>query len=239
LVALAFSPLTQGSLVYSGSGNADTGFGGAVGNGSLVLEFDGISTVTGTITRGTSGDFNDALVIYLDTVAGGAGDTSAFTDNGDDLRRAISGFDGGSNRSTLSFGGGFGADYAIAIGPNGPNFGGIWALDNTSNFTFADTVNLTPTGTGTAASYTFDFDISAIGLALNETAVFVTTYTSVTGFRSTESIGNDVSGTQGYNAFTSGTAQSFTAVPEAAEASLVALGALGLLTARRRRRSAA
>src|SRR4051812_39147009 len=91
--------LSSFAATYSGNGNA--GFGGPIGTGSLTLTDDG-TTLSGTITKGANG-FNDALVIYIDSTAGGFADTSTFSDANDGLRKAISGFDGGGNRSLLTF----------------------------------------------------------------------------------------------------------------------------------------
>ncbi len=88
------------------TGNLNTSFGGAIGSGSLLLSDDGM-TLTGTLTRGTS-NFDDAFVIYFDSVAGGASDTSSFSDVGDPLRKSISGYNG-SGRATVNFPAGFGA----------------------------------------------------------------------------------------------------------------------------------
>src|ERR1044071_9225660 len=87
--------ITAGSLpaaTYSGNGNS--GFGGPIGLGSLTLTDDG-TTVSGTVNKGPNG-FNDVLVLYLDSTGGGFGDTSGFADGADGLRKAISGFDGGT-----------------------------------------------------------------------------------------------------------------------------------------------
>ncbi|NNC87209.1 MAG: hypothetical protein HKN82_01975 [Akkermansiaceae bacterium] len=215
------------SIIYSGSGNGDTGFGGAVGNGSLTFDYDGGTSLAGTFSKG-GGSFDNLLVIYFDTVAGGFSDTGTFADNGDDHRRAISGFDGGTNRSTLSMPAGFNADYAVAINSG---FAGVWTLDNTNNFTFNDDLGVTNDGT----NFSFSLDLADIGIAFGDSAEFVTTYISNSGFRSTESLGNDVSGTQGWNAFSASPAQSFVAVPEASEALIVLLGMTGLLATRRRK----
>src|SRR5213593_2341397 len=87
------------AATYSGNGNS--GFGGPIGLGSLTLTDDG-TTVSGTVNKGPNG-FNDVLVIYIDSVGGGFSDTSGFADSGpgDGLRKAISGFDGGANRSVM------------------------------------------------------------------------------------------------------------------------------------------
>lgn len=60
--------------------------------------------------------FNDYLVIYVDSKAGGFGDTSIFADNADVFRAAISarGFSV-AGRSDVTFPSGFQADYAIAM----------------------------------------------------------------------------------------------------------------------------
>src|SRR5205814_5326718 len=110
LVSISFSAL---AATYSGNGN--TGFGGPIGLGSLTLTDNG-TTVSGTVNKGPNG-FNDVLVLYIDSTVGGFADTSGFGDGADGLRKAISGFDGGGNRSLLTFSGGFSTDYAIALGP--------------------------------------------------------------------------------------------------------------------------
>src|SRR3989441_7681130 len=110
LVLVSFPAL---AATYSGNGNS--GFGGPIGLGSLTLTDNG-TTVSGTVNKGPNG-FNDVLVIYIDSQAGGFADTSGFADGADGLRKAISGFDGGGNRSLLTFTGGFSPDYAIALGP--------------------------------------------------------------------------------------------------------------------------
>src|SRR4029077_12335737 len=123
-------------------------------------------------------------------------DTSGFADGADGLRRAISGFDGGGNRSLLTFSGGFLPDYAIALGPADDNFGGLWQLANggANSLNFISSVNLSPTGNANSATYTFSFNVSQIGLTPNSGQSFELfgTYISDTGYRSTEAIaGND------------------------------------------------
>src|SRR5579863_3057797 len=72
------------------NGNGATGFGGAVGNGSVSIT-DTSSSMTVTFNRGLSGNLDNDLVLYLDTQPGGFADTSQFSDNGDGGRTAISG----------------------------------------------------------------------------------------------------------------------------------------------------
>src|SRR5438128_1099948 len=140
--ALAATCLSSLAATYSGNGNS--GFGGPIGLGSLTLTDNG-TTVSGTVNKGPNG-FNDVLVIYLDSQGGGFSDTSGFGDNGDGLRKAISGFDGG-NRSLLTFSGML-PDYAIALGPSSDSFGGLWQLANggANSLNFISSVNLNPVG---------------------------------------------------------------------------------------------
>src|SRR5436853_1675382 len=128
LLICALAGYSFSALAATYSGNGNTGFGGPIGLGSLTLTDNG-TTVSGTVNKGPNG-FNDVLVIYIDSQAGGFSDTSGFADSADGLRRAISGFDGGSNRSVLTFGAGFTPDYALALGPAADNFGGLWQLTN-------------------------------------------------------------------------------------------------------------
>ncbi len=93
-LALTSFGLSAMATTYNGNGN--TGFGGPIGLGSLSLTDNG-TTISGTITKGPNG-FNDVLVLYIDSISGGFASTAGFSDAGDGLRKAISGFDG-SNRS--------------------------------------------------------------------------------------------------------------------------------------------
>ena len=226
------------AATYSGNGN--TGFGGTIGNGSLSLTDDG-TTVSGTVTKGAAGAFDNALVLYVDSVPSGFTNTSGFNDGGDGLRRAISGFDGGANRSLLTMPSGFLPDYVIALGPAPPeNFGGLWRLSNgggNNSLVFISSVNLNPTGNSSSSSYTFSFDVSQIGLSPNSGQTFrlLGTYISTTGFRSDEALAGNVSGTQGYNPFLGTADASYTIVPEPSTALLFGLAAFGAVCCRRRR----
>src|SRR4051812_6227825 len=79
-------------------GNGATGFGGTLGAGSLTLTDNG-TTISGTLTTG--GAFNDTVVLYIDSTAGGATSTAGFTDTADGGRKSISAFDG-TNRATIN-----------------------------------------------------------------------------------------------------------------------------------------
>jgi hypothetical protein len=218
-------------------GNGDTGFGGAIGQGSLSLSDNG-TTVSGNFTRG-GGNFDNVLVIYIDSVPGGFSDTSLFNDANDGLRRGISGFDGGTNRSVLTFPAGFSPDYALAIGPAGSeNFGGLWGLvaGGNNSLDFKQSANVSNLGNISASNYTFDFNLSNIGLTPNagQSFTMLGTYISNSGYRSTEAIAGNTSGTQGWNAFT-GTASTPYFTPEPGSIAFLGLAAFTGLNARRRR----
>ena len=232
LVSFGFSALATN---YAGNGNS--GFGGAVGGGSLTLTDDG-TTLFGTVTKG-SGDFNDALVIYIDSVGGGFSDTSGFADVNDGLRKSISGFDGG-NRSTLTFGAGFLPDFAIALKPTSfENFGGLWSLANGGNnsLNFISSVGLTPTVNNNAATYTFGLSLASLGITPGQSFKLFGTYISVGGYRSDEALAGNATGTQGWNAFTQTSFGTYTVAPVPEPTTLALAGSgLALLYVLRRRR---
>jgi hypothetical protein len=208
------------------SGNGDTSFGGAVGNGSLSVTDNG-SVLNFQFNRGTSGNFNDALVIFIDSKSGGFSTTANFNDRGDGLRRAISGVSD-SGRSTATFASGFTADYAIALN-NG--FAGVWQLaagDNNS-LGFLTAAGLNPTGNNAASSYTFSVDLNTLGVVPNSGSElrFTSTFISESGFRSLESF-NSLTGTSGWNAVSFSEFDSYlTAVPEPTTIALGIFGAVG------------
>jgi hypothetical protein len=230
LIALC---LSAQAATYSGNGNS--GFGGPIGLGSLTLTDDG-TTVFGSVNKGPNG-YNDVLVLYVNSVAGGFADTSGFSDNGDGLRTAISGFNGAS-RSLMTFGGGFLPDYAMALGPSSDNFGGLWQLANggANSLGFINSVNLVPTGNPNSPTYTFSFNLSDIGLTPNSGATFELfgTYISNSGYRSDEAVAGNDAGAQGWNPFLQSAFASYTIVPEPSVFALLGAGLTGLLVLRRR-----
>src|SRR5436190_11653582 len=122
-ICAVFVSVSLPTLAATYSGNGNSGFGGPIGLGSLKLTDNG-TTVFGTVNKGPNG-FNDVLVIYIDSVSGGFTNTSGFSDGAGLLQKAISGFDGGANRSLLTFSDML-PDYAIALGPLSGNSAGLW-----------------------------------------------------------------------------------------------------------------
>jgi hypothetical protein len=230
---IAASVTIAHAATYPGNGNS--GFGGPIGLGSLTLTDNG-TTVSGQVNKGPNG-FNDVLVLYIQYGAGGFADTSGFGDGGDGLRKAISGFDGGANRSLLTFSGMM-PNYAIALGPASDSFGGLWQLANggANSLNFINSVNLNPTGNNNSPTYTFSFNVSQIGIVPNTGATFSMfgTYISNSGFRSDEAVaGNDV-GVQGWNPFLQTALATYTIVPEPSFFALLGASVLVGLALRRR-----
>lgn len=194
--------------IYPGNGN--TGFGGAVGTGSLEVTTD-LNNITFKFNRG-AGDFNDILVIYIDArPTGGFPSTKNFTDAQYELQKAISGFDGGINRSVFNFDAvsNFKPEYALAFGTKRDAFLGGAVLDSmTKNlpFKFISQPAMSDSLSNTAASYTITIKAADIGLNFNPAFYFMATYISATGYRSNEAIGDPMTGfTQGWNDYTSTT----------------------------------
>lgn len=238
LAITSFAAITLSASATTYSGNGNTGFGGAIGLGSLSLTDDG-TNVYGTFTRG-SGNFNDVLVFYIDSTTGGFSDTSGFGDSADGLRRAISGFDGGANRSTLTFSSGFLADFALALGPSSDSFGGLWQLNSggANSLGFLSSANLSPLN-NSSTTYTFSFSLASVGLTpgAGQSFDFFATYLSDSGYRSDETLGGAATGTQGWNPFTetSYSVYNTLAVPEPSTLALVGLGTAALIATRRRK----
>ena len=181
-------------------GNGNTGFDGAIGNGTLTLTDDG-TNISGTLTVG--GSMNDVLVLYIQTGPGGFADTSGFDDQNDYCRQAISGVSA-SGRSLLTFASSFQPNYALALAPTAAGFGGLWQLANGGNnsLVYLAGVNLAPLNN--SGPYTFSFPASLIGLVpgVRFTIQVFGTYVSNTGYRSTEAIAGNLTGSQGWNPFT-------------------------------------
>ncbi len=226
------------------AGNGDTGFGGAIGAGTLTLTDDG-TTVFGSLSTGATID--NALVLYIQSAPGGFSSTAGFNDSGDQLRSAISGYTatgngGGPGQSVMTFASGFAPNYAIALQPdNGVNFGGMWQLANggANSLPFVTSVNLSPTGTDAQGAYTFSFSLASIGLTpgAGQSFELFGTLVSDSGYRSTEAIaGNDV-GTQGWNPFSQTAFATYTTtlIPEPGTISLMGLFALGAVAFRRKK----
>jgi hypothetical protein len=195
---LLLAAATAQAANYAGNGN--TGFGGSVGNGVLSVTDDG-TNITFNLQRGSSGNLNDCLVIYIDTGIGGYADTSSFTDtSGYGEQVAISGYNGGSSRSLMTFTNGFRPSYAVAIKNS---YTDLWSLANPASLSYL--TGSSESG-ASSANFSLTFNAAQIGLTpgTNAKIRIFGTLISTTAYRSTEAIaGNDFTlFSQGYNAFT-------------------------------------
>jgi len=158
LLSMLTIGLVNAQITFNGNGNSD--FGGAVGQSSMTIDDDG-TTVTVSFTKGP-GQFNDAIVIYIDAAGNGRSQIdSQVNDQADDLRRAIS--SAGASASIVDFPPGFFATHAIAIDTN---FGGLWQIPVGSvgdgGLNFVTSVN-SSLNSNTQSSFTFSFDWTDIG----------------------------------------------------------------------------
>lgn len=181
LISLTFIGLISSGLFaqtnYSGNGN--DGFGEPVGGSNMTISDNG-TTVTISFNKGI-GDFNDEMVMYIDSKTGGFTSTANFADPdaGNKHTRAITGagiFDGGT-RSVVNFPTGFEADYAVAVNTD---FGGLWELIENAEFPFITGVG-NPTNT-TDSNFVMTFNKAAIGLAPEDNIAFNFVITYMDGF---------------------------------------------------------
>jgi hypothetical protein len=185
---LFISFLALNTFGQTHNGNGKNGFGGALGQGSLTIEFRNDSAHF-TFTKGP-GALNDAVVIYImgdvkDPNHDGFSSTANFTDQSDGLRKAISGFQG-ADRSVLTFANGFTPNQAIAFNKD---FAGMYWLKENSAHEFWIDCHLQPTGDANASVYKFSLEIGNNSPVPTEFR-FLVTYISETGYRSNEFIGD-------------------------------------------------
>ncbi len=252
LIASAAVAASNGSAQTTYNGNGATGFGGAVGNGSVTIS-DTSSSMTVTFNRGLSGNMDNDLVLYLDTQPGGFADTSQFSDNGDGGRTAISGANTANpSRALVTFASGFQADYAISIENS---FIGVFGLAAGGNNSFNFLFGTSQSGVDSDASYSITLtaaQMSAIGLTAGsgQSFLFVGSEDSDSAYRANETIGNSIttpdgpgsapnSGFNGTQLFTGSLSYQLGTAPEPSTLALLGIFGAGTLLVLHRRRQQA
>lgn len=203
------------------NGNGNTGFGGTVGNGNLVISDNGANLSFTLNSSGALGG-ND-LVIYIDSVAGGFSSTAGFQDAADGGRSAVSGYSS-SGQSVLTFASGFAPEYALDIGNT---YASLFGLANGGN----NSLNyITGAAQSSASPYSLTVPLTDLGLTAGAGQSFELfgTLVSESGYRSTEAIAGNDSGTQGWNPFTQTSFATYTTVMTVPEPSTMVLGAGGM-----------
>jgi len=182
---LLFSAATGLGAVYDGNAFA-VSTPEVIAGGTLTITESGYNNnnVNLVFSRGR-GYFNDALVIYFDTVpeAGFSG-TSSFADTASMQTRCISGL-GTAGRSTVNFASGFTADYALVLGVNTP-MSGLYQLNagGDNSMTLVANLAFTPNGPYDA-QFSTTFTWSQIGESSPSARGFrfESTYLTLTGSR--------------------------------------------------------
>jgi hypothetical protein len=183
LSATAFLATNQAHATnYAGNGN--TGFGGSIGNGTLSVTDDGTNITFTIVPSGGNIGGND-LAVYIDTGVGGFTSTTNFNDQTDGGHISLSGYNGSSQQSVLTFTNGFKPSYGISFSDS---YTSLFQLANGGNGSFTYI-----TGTGTTP-HVLTISASQIGLTpgVPATIRIFGSLISGTAYRSTEAIaGND------------------------------------------------
>jgi hypothetical protein len=192
---LLLSSLSYGqikSTTYPGNGNA--GFGGAIGQGSLVISDKGDS-VSFTLRRGP-GLLDSIVVFYVDFSSFvGIDSTSEITPQSDIYSQAVAGHSAdGTKNAPLGFKklADFRPDAAVVFNKDG----GKAYTFGYPLFPFQDAgpINITPTGTNSSPTYTQTVSKAELGLSGDITFKFIGTYIGNNLSRSNEGFGTSFAG---------------------------------------------
>jgi hypothetical protein len=212
---------------YDGDGD-----GGTIGSGFMTLYNNNNYSINANLTNGM-GSFSDNLVMFIDTVPGGFTSTRAFSDNGNALETAVSGFK--SSRSIANFAPGFAADYAIVVGVDN---GAVYKLVDDGSGPHLELVRAgftaTPRGDPNAGVHYFQFYWADLGLpdATTNFFKFETSYINQSGSRAFQSF-EGITGKAGFDTITFNNYDTFGVppIPENTGLSLAIFGGIAASTA--------
>jgi len=217
---------------YSGTvSGGGAGFGGPVGGATLHLDADANGIYLGFENLGDIS--NNTMMIWIDSVAGGLGDTSGLNDFADFGRGRVSSFDG---PLTLPFA----ADFGWVVTPA---FGGFQALfqlaeggDNSLIFAGNNGTTGTPVGENPSNAVIELFAAYAdLGIAQGDIVDFAVTYANnnTPAFVSNEGFPGPLGADNlGEGAATLTDFHRLNTIPEPASLALIGLGGLALLRRR-------
>ncbi len=191
-------------------GNGKSGFGGAVGQGTLAITDTGDS-IFFRLTKGP-GQFNDVLVFYIDAIAGGISSTQGLRGSGSAVSTAAAGYNNESQQSVLTFPANFQADLAVGFNKDTGNvFFYAFGVQTTGSAT-----EIVPKGSNTSPNYTQKVSKASLGLSGPVTFKFIGTYISNTAYRSDEGFGESFAGfsrtTQGWQPHTATTFNTYSSL---------------------------
>lgn len=182
--SFGFSQITR---TYNANGNS--GFGGAVGGGSLAIT-DSDDSLSFSFNRGP-GLFDSVLVFYIDGESGGISSTSNLPGSANPYQAAVAGLNTVmGQRAVLNFPTEFEPEMAVAF----DNVGGqiFFFADLGSGVVMQEgaTFTITPSGTNNAPTYTHTAAKSSLGYVGATNFKFVGTYIGHYASRSNEAFGD-------------------------------------------------
>lgn len=196
LTSLFFSAIVfgQGRFTQSYNGNGNTGFGGAIGEGTLSIT-DTPDSLIFTLQKGT-GAFDSVLVIYLqgsdNPFLMNLSSNSSLPGDTDPYKAAIAGLNTTvGQRSVLNFPSTFMPNLAVAVDKNG---GKLYAISIAGTLIDRGTFTTVPSGDASAPEFVVGAKKSDLGVSANPAFKFLGTYVGPFGSRSNEAFGDEFTG---------------------------------------------
>ncbi len=179
-------------MTFTGPNYTPPDYSGEILNGgALRLQTGSSGSINATFTRGasSSSQFNQNLVLFIDSQPGGFSSSSTFSGSGN-LGQAAAGASS-AGRSTAVFGPTgtpFGADFVLAVGVN--NGGAIFSIGADGVLNQVESFRITPNDGMSYRNYNFTFSGNSIGVSDPTTSGFrfYSSYVTDTGSRRFDSM---------------------------------------------------